>query len=238
VVPLLLAMTPVKTMIDVGCGVGTWTAEFLRQGVDAQGIDGDYVNRDLLRIPQDRFTAVDLRDTIRIERRFDLAICLEVAEHLPESRGRGLVRDLIRLAPLVLFSAAIPGQGGLDHINEQYLSYWAKMFGAKGYKLLDLVRPEIWNNQQCEWWYRQNAVLFAAESHPLCARARNGVVDVVHPDAYHTVLNTVARPTLGFLVGSFPASVRRSLRSRLTKRSRKASSAACPAFLRANNTDQ
>src|SRR5580704_15541831 len=83
VVPIVLSLLPARSVIDVGCGVGTWTSKFLESGVPSVlGIDGDYVNRDLLRIPPECFAAFDLAKPIQIDKRFDLAICLEVAEHL------------------------------------------------------------------------------------------------------------------------------------------------------------
>ena len=66
-----------------------------------------------------KFTAVDLRDSFAIGRTFDLAISLEVAEHPPEEFAEPLVERLVTAAPFVLFSAAIPEQGGIHHVNEQ-----------------------------------------------------------------------------------------------------------------------
>jgi len=137
VVPLVLSLLPVTSVVDVGCGVGSWAAEFLADGVpDVWGIDGDYVDRSQLRIPPDRFVARDLTKPLQVDRTFDLALCLEVAEHLPESRASGLVVDLTSLSPCVLFSAAVPGPvGGVGtgHINEQYLPYWIDLFkGSSG----------------------------------------------------------------------------------------------------------
>src|ERR1022692_3603555 len=102
--PIVLSMVPVKSVIDVGCGVGTWSARFLESGVtDLVAMDGDYVSRRLLKIPEIHFFAHDLRQPIPIQRRFDLAVCLEVAEHLPSSRAESLVGDLCRLAPVGFF---------------------------------------------------------------------------------------------------------------------------------------
>jgi hypothetical protein len=139
----------------------------------------------------------------------------EVAEHLTKSRAEGLVGDLTRLTDVVLFSAAIPGQGGTDHVNEQYLGYWVALFEAKGFVMLDVLRPQIWNNPRCDWTYRQNAVLFAKENNPIVANllVPSGV-DHIHPYHYDRVLEKPNRPTLGYLCTSLPGALKRSLSSR------------------------
>ena len=113
IVPLVLELVEPRSVIDVGCGLGSWAATFLEQGVaDVVGVDGDYVNRERLLIPSERFIPADLTRGIPVDRQFDLAVCLEVAEHLPANCGDQLVDELARLGRAVLFSAAIPHQGG------------------------------------------------------------------------------------------------------------------------------
>jgi hypothetical protein len=135
-----------------------------------QGIDGDYVDRERLEIPRECFTPFDLRSGIFECERKDLALCLEVAEHLPMRSADQLVRSLVKASPIVMFSAAVPGQGGTDHINEQWPSYWRKKFANHGYEPVDGIRPRILQNPKVEWWYRQNIMVFAAkealERHP------------------------------------------------------------------------
>ena len=215
VLPLVLSVVPAKSAIDVGCGAGTWTSKLMDCGVsDVLGIDGDYVNLDLLRIPRAAFQAWDLRKPIAIDRRFDLAVCLEVAEHLPPKRAGGLVEDLVKLAPVVLFSAAIPGQGGVNHINERYLSYWANLFAARDYVLVDIIRPAIWNDEKCDGCYRQNAVLFVHKENPLSRLQVASGVDYVHPYLLNAKNEGLDRPLLGYLIRSLPSSIGRSLRAR------------------------
>lgn len=163
VVPLLMKMVDVRSVVDIGCGVGTWLKAFRTNGVDdTLGIDGDYVDRSDLRIPAERFRPADLRKAIDLGRRFDLACSLEVAEHLPPSVADQFVATLVHAAPVVLFSAAAPGQGGMNHINEQWQSYWVERFAAHGYRVFDCIRPLIHGNDNVEWWYQQNILLFCA----------------------------------------------------------------------------
>ena len=144
VVPLVLELIPVKSVCDLGCGDGTWLTVVREHGItDILGIDGEYVTEDLLQIAAANFQSMDLSGPISLPRSFDLAISLEVAEHLPESRAASFVENLTHLAPAVLFSAAIPGQGGRDHLNEQWQTYWAALFAQHDYVLCDALRPQI-----------------------------------------------------------------------------------------------
>src|SRR5436309_14636146 len=121
IVPLVFALLKPQSVIDVGCGLGTWLSVFEEFGVkDVFGIDGDHVDRSMLQISNERFTAFDLKKPIQIDRRFDLVVSLEVAEHLPKDCAKTFVHSLTRLGPVILFSAAIPFQGGRAHLNEQW----------------------------------------------------------------------------------------------------------------------
>jgi hypothetical protein len=105
----------------------------------------------MLAIPSEAVVEHDLRESVTITRTFDLAVSLEVAEHLPPERGEGFVEDLCRLAPVVLFSAAVPGQGDpkhTGHLNERWQSYWASLFHERGYERAECVRPAIWEDPE------------------------------------------------------------------------------------------
>ncbi len=161
VVPLLLSLFPVASVVDVGCANGLWLEAFARLGIaDYLGLDGDYVPRDLLRIPADRFRVTDLKQPPRLERRFDLACSLEVAEHLPADSADTFVDFLVSAAPVVAFSAAVPRQGGDGHVNEQWQSYWQARFARRGYLCIDCLRPALYGNTAVNWWYRQNMLVY------------------------------------------------------------------------------
>jgi SAM-dependent methyltransferase len=161
VVPLVLGLVPARSVIDLGCGRGTWLAAFREHGAEeARGVDGDHVDRARLEVPADCFEAHDLTRPFRAGRRFDLAVSLEVAEHLPAEAADGLVESLCLLAPVVLFSAAAPYQGGEGHVNEQWPAYWAERFAARGHVPVDCLRRRIWDNSKVDWWYAQNAFLY------------------------------------------------------------------------------
>jgi SAM-dependent methyltransferase len=129
VVPLVLAAVHASRVVDVGCGEGAWLSVFKEAGCTVRGVDGDYVDRRRLLIDEDEFVGHDLTEGFDLGR-FDLAVCLEVAEHLEAPFADQLVATLVRHAPVVLFSAAIPGQGGVGHVNEQWPAFWVEKFNA------------------------------------------------------------------------------------------------------------
>jgi len=163
-VPLLVEMTSAKTAVDVGCGTGAWVAELLAAGLTACGIDGPHIPRESLLIPQGAYRARDLALPIEVDQRFDLVLSLEVAEHLPVQSAAVFIHTLISLGDIIVFSAAIPNQGGPGHINEQWPEYWSELFLKEGYTSHDCLRPLLWNMPQVEWWYAQNIILYTSES--------------------------------------------------------------------------
>jgi SAM-dependent methyltransferase len=208
VVPRLLSLLAVRSVIDVGCGIGAWLRAFLANGVpEVLGVDGEYVDVSQLLISPNQYMPRDLRQPLQVNRAFDLAMCLEVAEHLPKARAKGLVEDLVALAPCVVFSAAIPGQGGTEHINEQYLPYWIGLFRQCGYEGLDAIRPYILGNDSVAPWYQQNMVLFAAPGHPILAKGFNRPVEIIHE---YLIDPLIRKPHLGRLAQRLPVAVHRS----------------------------
>jgi SAM-dependent methyltransferase len=202
IVPQILARYRPASVVDVGCGLGAWLAVFREQGIaDVLGYDGEYVLRNELAIPRSCFRAVDLAQPLDVPRRFDLALSLEVAEHLPAERAASFVRMLTEFAPVVVFSAAIPMQGGTGHQNEQWPSYWAHEFESLGYAVLDFVRPATWTSPDVDYWYAQNALVFAdaatLAAEPLLAaeleRTHRDRLDLVHPALYLQVQNSPER---------------------------------------------
>ncbi|HBC08468.1 MAG TPA: hypothetical protein DC046_12940 [Rhodospirillaceae bacterium] len=166
VVPILARMVKgVTSVADFGCARGTWLAAWRAAGVtNVAGIDGSYVDPDSLLIPRDQFHAMDMNGDINLARRFDLVHSFEVAEHLKPERSADFVASLTRHADIVLFSAAPPGQGGLNHINERPYETWRSLFRAHGFDAYDAVRPEIQDLADVSYWYRYNMVLYANDA--------------------------------------------------------------------------
>lgn len=182
---LMLKRFPsIGSVADVGCSIGTFLNAFMKEGVTTiQGFDAHWVDQERLVIPPESFRTVDLAKGLGpVEKRYDLLISLEVAEHLPVENASDFVRDLTERSDLILFSAAVPGQGGVGHVNEQWQSYWRDLFAERGYIPYDFVRNEIWNNADVPFWYKQNILLYSAT--PLDVPPAGEMVDVVHPEQY------------------------------------------------------
>jgi hypothetical protein len=211
---VLPALPPVRSAIDVGCGVGTWLSVLADRGVaDIQGVDGPWVDVANLAIPSQCFAHHDLRQDRDFGRRFDLAISLEVAEHLPADRAAGFVRWLAALSDIVLFSAATPRQGGKNHFNEQWQEYWAAQFAEREYVPVDFIRARIWNDAKIATWYRQNLLLYVRRARLPEIRLPDGAgapgpLSIVHPEVFIAKLDRAA--TIGGVFKRW----RRSLRGK------------------------
>jgi len=218
ILPLVLDRARFESAVDVGCGTGAWARVLLDHGLDVTGIDGDYVNRDRLLIPSERFRALNLSSSATFSSPLapvDLAVSMEVAEHLPESVADALIGWLTDAAPVVLFSAAVPRQGGTLHVNEQWQGYWLERFAARGFGAYDVVRPAVWSDRSVDAWYAQNALLYV--KHDQVARLqlsdaeRPTLIDVVHP-RLHLYLSD--EPPLARVAAQLPSAIRRTARYR------------------------
>lgn len=190
VVPLLQALLPISSVVDFGCGQGAWLAVWDELGVgDQLGLDGAYVDPSRLLIPGERFRPADLVHEVLLERRFDVAQSLEVAEHLPASAADTLVDSLTRASDVILFSAAVPGQGGTHHVNERPREWWRSRFERRGYVALDPLRAALIGDARVKPWYRYNLLLYVRhqvlEQHPgLQPHVVDGPIPDLSPLAY------------------------------------------------------
>lgn len=162
---LLLAEMKIASLLDLGSGHGAWAAEWSRAGVkDVIGVDGEYVRSAQLAIASEKFVAHDLAKPLDLKRRFDLVQSLEVAEHLSPKHADTFVDNIVRHGDVILFSAAVPNQGGEHHVNEQPPEYWRARFAARGYEVFDWVRPRVANNREVKAWYRFNTFIYANQA--------------------------------------------------------------------------
>lgn len=179
IIPYLLEFSKAQSVLDVGCGNGIWLKEFERNGIkDYTGIDGDYVKEEDFRAEFSRFTPKNLEEAFDLNRKFDLVISLEVAEHIGEKYSDIFVANLCKHSDVVAFSAAVPKQSGTNHVNEQMQSYWAEKFKKLGYAPYDIIRPKIWYNPKVSYWYRQNLIIYKKGS----SEKTTASLDKLHPE--------------------------------------------------------
>lgn len=196
--PIVFEVLDARSIVDVGCGPGSWLAVARNLGVQTlTGVEGEWATDwfggdDRVAAGDFDLVLANLEDELRLPRTFDLAICIEVIEHLSPARGESFIADLCRCAPHVLFGAAIPGQRGPNHLNTQWPSFWAACFATHGYRPLDVIRHRVWGDDELLVHYRQNLILFVRDDayDAAAARARAlaplplAALDQVHPSLY------------------------------------------------------
>jgi len=211
IVPWLLRTVKPKSVIDIGCGNGCWLAVFQKHGLqDFLGVDGNWVPSDQLEIPASHFEMSDLLHAYKSNRAFNLVMSLEVAEHLPPRSAPEFIKSLTALGPVVLFGAAIPLQGGVGHINEQWPAYWIELFEKQNYVAVDCLRGLFWKSPGVAAWYVQNTFFFIREDvlndYPELLEEEKkysmGKHPIVHPSQYLRRIDELRDP-MTYSVKSF-----------------------------------
>lgn len=186
ILPVVLKYLNPKSVVDFGCGRGIWLRTLLsiKEDVNILGIDGSWVNAENLRIKNQYFMSHDLTQEIKLSIKYDLAMSLEVAEHIDEDYSEVFFQNIIGASDSVLFSAAIPGQEGVHHVNEQWHSYWIEKFLNAGYKVDYHLRNYFWNDKMISPWRRQNILFFHKYEDSPFSDLPNNMIDVVHPEVF------------------------------------------------------
>jgi len=227
IVPLLIKWFHPRSVVDYGCGTGNWLASFKNCGVETiLGFDGEWVSEEQLMIDKNEFRRCDLSVAPFVDLHFDMAICLEVGEHLPEAAAARLVDALTTASSIVIFSAAIPFQGGSSHVNEQWPEYWAELFASRRFRVLDILRPTVWNDPQVEPYYAQNMLAFIGPSRfeefkGLATSDVDYGLTRIHPALWESKMveaSDFSRLGTLQLLRALPHSVARSLRARFGTR--------------------
>lgn len=180
------------SVVDFGCGRGTWLKAALDIGATTvYGYDGPW-NEGKLIDDKITFSSKDLSNLEIGSKKFDLAISLEVAEHLPENSSDQFIDAITSSSDLVMFGSAFTRQIGTNHINEQLPSYWANKFIERGFYPVDLFRKNVWFDQNIEPCYRQNTFLYVKETNTELAEIfkkdlignQIDFMNCMHPDIY------------------------------------------------------
>lgn len=198
ILEILKSVFDFKTVLDVGCGDGRWLKQCAALGVETCiGVDGPWTDVRRVLIPTDSLVIRDLSTRFDLHRRFDLAISLEVAEHIAPEHSEQFIANLVAHSDCVLFGAAIPYQGGFRHINERWQSFWAGIFDRQGYQVFDLLRNTIWTNNSIHFWYKQNMLTYVnrnrgdliekVAAYTAAKDISELPIDIVHPEKYEAL---------------------------------------------------
>lgn len=180
-VPWIIGKFNPKSVVDVGCGNGSWLREFAQHGVYTIGFDRKESVSGI-----DEYHRADLTQPFEIPQ-CDLAMSLEAGEHLPQEACMEIIRGLCQAVPVVIFAGGIPLQGGIGHINERWQSDWASMFRRHGYCPYDDLRLFLWN-KEVDCWYAQDSLIYCS---PETANKFNltpaRILDFVHPGSWSRI---------------------------------------------------
>ena len=190
VVPKLLEWFQPNSVVDVGCGIGTWLKSFEDLGVKhVLGIEGDHLNRNLTLIDNQKIISHDLELPFHFDTTFDLVMSLEVAEHISPDSANVFIQSLVNLGEVILFSAAVPNQGGQHHLNEQWVEYWQEKFLQHQFHFYDVLRPLFWKDDAVDWYYKQNMFLVIKEGvdHPF--KENQTILNYIHPELFTQKVN-------------------------------------------------
>ena len=127
-----------KSVIDWGCGCGFLLERLYGHGIEnILGIEGSsevvpFWKSELATGLESKLIIADVTKPIDVGQ-YELAVCMEVAEHIPEEHAELFVKKICDSSTrFVWFSAAQPGQGGTGHINCRSLCYWEDLFEKVG----------------------------------------------------------------------------------------------------------
>jgi hypothetical protein len=200
-----------NSVLDIGCGQGTWLSVAQRLGVKTlHGLDGPWVRADAMLSRDISFQPINMEESIPVSQKYEMAMSVEVAEHLSVVRAKSIVEALCQASDLVLFGAAVIGQGGENHINEQRQSYWVELFEQQGFRCFDSIRPTVWNSTAVAPWYRQNTLVYVNQQRQdlismFAARGTSFVSDIIHPEMFEkrveSFRQSLRSPSLRFCIG-------------------------------------
>lgn len=201
IVPRLISRYSPQSVVDVGCGTGSFANEFLKLGIsEVIGYEGLWMESLPTLLPKPNYRYHDLTESLFSSKEYDLCLCLEVAEHISESYAENLIAILTSMSSVIVFSAAIPMQGGNHHVNEQWPEYWSKLFAARGFILEWDPRQSIWENDRIEACYRQNLLIYSKGhvNQPVEPKA------LVHPNIWLAAMTIRKVPFWRKLIGKLP----------------------------------
>jgi SAM-dependent methyltransferase len=151
-----------RSVLDVGCGTGALVAILQSWGIRSQGLEQSEAALEVCQARGLDVRKFDLEHDELVKEETDVVVSLEVAEHLPEPVADRYV-DLLCRGNVAVLTAAQPGQGGTDHVNEQPHSYWISKFANRRFLYAEKLTEKLksnWQNQGVATFYVQNLMVF------------------------------------------------------------------------------
>lgn len=155
-----------KSILEFGCGDGNLTRVLQKEGISITALDG-FSQPDFSKFRNISFHKLDLNNVETVNnfiktngKKYDLAICMEVAEHLKPEVSENLIEWLASSADRVIFSASVTMQGGEGHINCRNRLFWNDLFEKKSFFLNDVIRKSIRKFPDVGIWYRLNTLVY------------------------------------------------------------------------------
>jgi SAM-dependent methyltransferase len=179
-----------KSIIEIGCGNGDLSKLLSREGIAVTAIDG-YSAPNFSKDNLITFYKVDLNEAFAVkafftslDRKFDVAICMEVAEHLKPEVSEQLIESLTSVSDVIIFSAAVPEQGGDGHINCRNRLFWHNLFEQNKFFLRDTIRSKIRQNPRVGRWYALNTLDYTrVNSSPTVEDYHNLVTNLIDAES-------------------------------------------------------
>lgn len=155
-----------ESVIDFGCAIGNHLEPFYEDERRIQGVEGNVNALQHAVVPSMHIDHHDLREPYETDEKYDVALCFEVAEHIPKTHAETLVDTLSGAGDTVVMTAATPGQQGTHHVNLQPRSYWRERFERRGMTYDDdavsALREEM--DVTKTTWIPQNLMVFSSRS--------------------------------------------------------------------------
>ena len=165
-----------KTVADVGCGTGALLQALRDNGCQVFGLEYSEAALEYCRARGVDVQKFDIEnESLTDDRTFDVAVSMEVGEHLPEKSADRYVEILAKLSDTIVFSAAQPGppeRHAHDHVNEQPKPYWLSKFRA-----FDFEYDEIMSNQWRKQWQTGGAVAYWYHENVMILRRLRSALD-------------------------------------------------------------
>lgn len=194
ILPFVFDIFRPRSVLDVGCGTGTWLHVARHLGCsEIFVVEVHHLDVEKIILEKDRMIFKDPNFPFNLNRKFDLIFCIEVAEHLCPESVESLVDSLCLHSDIILFSAAIPYQGGQNHLNEQWPDWWQDLFEKRGFLAYDIIRPKFWNDKDVFYWYKQNLIIYSRKPLNGWSPVEGKVLSHVHPHLFEQKANQLKK---------------------------------------------